>query len=69
MAIFTKSAAKLKGKALEALDPATAILELKVCDPAMGSGHFLVDLVDYLADAVIDATLAAKKWRRIIPRP
>ena len=25
-------------------------LQLKVCDPAMGSGHFLVSLVDYLAD-------------------
>ena len=27
---------------LAALDPAEKILELKVCDPAMGSGHFLV---------------------------
>jgi hypothetical protein len=35
------------------LDPATAVLELKVCDPAMGSGHFLVSLVDYLADTVL----------------
>ena len=34
---------------LDAADPATAILALKVCDPAMGSGHFLVDLVDWLA--------------------
>ena len=38
---------------LAALDPAEKILELKVCDPAMGSGHFLVSLVDYLADGVI----------------
>jgi len=36
-------------------DPAEAILALKVCDPAMGSGHFLVSLVDYLADSVIAA--------------
>ena len=36
-------------------DPAEAILALKVCDPAMGSGHFLVTLVDYLADCVIAA--------------
>lgn len=36
-------------------DPATAMLELKICDPAMGSGHFLVSLVDYLADAVLEA--------------
>ena len=38
---------------LAALDPAEKILKLKVCDPAMGSGHFLVSLVDYLADGVI----------------
>lgn len=37
------------------LDPATAMLELRACDPAMGSGHFLVTLVDYLADRVIAA--------------
>ena len=36
-------------------DPANAILSLRVCDPAMGSGHFLVSLVDTLADHVLDA--------------
>ena len=36
-------------------DPAEAILSLRVCDPAMGSGHFLVSLVDTLADHVLDA--------------
>lgn len=40
---------------LKRLDPATALLDLKICDPAMGSGHFLVSLVDYLADQVIVA--------------
>ena len=40
--------------ALDALDPASQILELKICDPAMGSGHFLVALVDYLADRVLE---------------
>ena len=39
--------------ALERLDPAERILELRICDPAMGSGHFLAGLVDYLADRVI----------------
>jgi hypothetical protein len=29
---------------LQHLDPATRMLEIKVCDPAMGSGHFLVSL-------------------------
>ena len=40
---------------LTCLDPAQAILDLKVCDPAMGSGHFLVSLVDFLSDRVMDA--------------
>ncbi|MBZ0273897.1 restriction endonuclease [bacterium] len=38
---------------LQEKDAADAILRLKVCDPAMGSGHFLVALVDYLADEII----------------
>ena len=42
------------------LDPAERILELKICDPAMGSGHFLVNLVDYLADRVIEAMAEAE---------
>ena len=41
-------------------DPAEALLALKVCDPAMGSGHFLVSLVDYLADRVIGAMAEAE---------
>ncbi len=41
--------------ALDAIDPAGQILELKICDPAMGSGHFLVALVDDLADRVLEA--------------
>ncbi|MEX0999696.1 MAG: restriction endonuclease [Thermodesulfobacteriota bacterium] len=36
-------------------DPATKMLDLKICDPAMGSGHFLVSLVDYLADNILEA--------------
>ena len=45
---------------LRELDPAEALLELKVCDPAIGSGHFLVGLVDYLADRVITAMAEAE---------
>ncbi|MFT3777489.1 MAG: hypothetical protein QM772_04280 [Ottowia sp.] len=41
--------------ALDAKDPASTILELKICDPAMGSGHFLVALVDDMADRVLEA--------------
>ncbi len=36
------------------LDPAEAVLDLKVLDPAMGSGHFLVTAVDVLSDHVAD---------------
>ncbi len=39
---------------LRELDPASRILELRVCDPAMGSGHFLVSLVDYLSDEILE---------------
>ena len=45
---------------LRALDPAERLLELRVCDPAMGSGHFLVSLVDILADQVIVAMAEAE---------
>ena len=45
---------------LKQLDPAEKLLELKVCDPAMGSGHFLVNLVDHLADRVITALAEAE---------
>src|SRR6185437_1495714 len=41
--------------ALDALDPAVQLLDLTICDPAMGSGHFLVTLVDYLADLILEA--------------
>ncbi|WP_136590833.1 Eco57I restriction-modification methylase domain-containing protein [Salinigranum halophilum] len=34
---------------------AERVFELKVLDPAMGSGHFLVNAVDYLAREIIDA--------------
>ena len=44
---------------LATFDPASALLELKVCDPAMGSGHFLVSLVDWLADQVLAALAEA----------
>jgi hypothetical protein len=46
--------------ALSMLDPATELLNLKICDPAMGSGHFLVTLVDYLSDQIIAAMADAE---------
>lgn len=44
---------------LRDVDPATSILTLRICDPAMGSGHFLVSLVDALADHVLNAMAEA----------
>lgn len=46
---------------LKTFDPATKLLDLKICDPAMGSGHFLVSLVDFLADQVIAAMAEAEE--------
>ena len=39
---------------LRPLDPAQAALDLKLLDPAMGSGHFLVTAVDALSDAIAE---------------
>ena len=39
---------------LSTLDPAEAVLDLKVLDPAMGSGHFLVTAVDFLSDYITE---------------
>ena len=38
---------------LRPLDPAERLVELRVCDPAMGSGHFLVAATDYLTDRIV----------------
>ncbi len=46
---------------LDATDPASVILELKICDPAMGSGHFLVALVDFMADRVLEGVTLAQQ--------
>ena len=50
---------------LESVDPAEAVLELKVLDPAMGSGHFLVTAVDYLSERIADLlepVIHVPKW-------
>ncbi len=47
------------------LDPAVAVLSLKVLDPAMGSGHFLVTAVDFLSDYIaelIEYVPAVPEW-------
>jgi len=54
-----KDAADFQRSLLREVDPAEAILSLRVCDPAMGSGHFLVSLVDTLADHVLDSMAEA----------
>ena len=74
LAAFKKKAQELKRdrrpKAereaeLRALDPAVAVLDLKVLDPAMGSGHFLVTAVDFLSDKVaelVEYAPAVPEW-------
>ena len=61
--VFEEKAAALKSERrskeerreeLEQLDPAAAVLDLKVLDPAMGSGHFLVTAVDFLSDYIAE---------------
>ena len=50
---------------LQKLDPAQAVLDLKVLDPAMGSGHFLVTAVDFLSDYIselIEYVPAVPEW-------
>ena len=50
---------------LRKLDPAEAVLDLKVLDPAMGSGHFLVTAVDFLSDYIaelVEYTPAVPDW-------
>ena len=54
---------------LAALDPASRILELKICDPAMGSGHFLVSLVDWLADRILAAIEDAAEFADWAKKP
>ncbi len=54
-----KHAEDYRRRELRDSDPANSILALRVCDPAMGSGHFLVSLVDTLADHVLDAMAEA----------
>ena len=75
-AAFEEKAAELKGdrrpqaerlSELRKLDPAEAVLDLKVLDPAMGSGHFLVTAVDVLSDLVaelVESAPAAVEWLR-----
>ena len=41
-------------------DPADAIASLRVLDPAMGSGHFLITAVDWLTDRLTD--LVNREW-------
>ncbi len=45
---------------IAANDPAAAILDLTVLDPAMGSGHFLITAIDWLTDRL--NSLVNREW-------
>ena len=45
---------------IEANDPAAAILNLRVLDPAMGSGHFLITAIDWLTREL--SSLIDREW-------
>ncbi len=60
-----KRSKELRRAELQKLDPAEAVLDLKVLDPAMGSGHFLVTAVDFLSDYIaelIEYVPAVPEW-------
>ena len=59
------SPAAVRQAELVKLDPAEAVLNLKVLDPAMGSGHFLVTAVDFLSDYIaelVESTPSVPMW-------
>ena len=50
---------------LRKLNPAVAVLDLRVLDPAMGSGHFLVTAIDFLSDytaELVEYVPAVPEW-------
>ncbi len=49
----------------EANDPAAALLNLKILDPAMGSGHFLITVLDWLTGRL--AALVNREWPEAEP--
>jgi len=54
-----RRAAEEKLADLRRFDTAEAFIGLRICDPAMGSGHFLVSLVDFLTAETLAAMAEA----------
>ncbi|MBO8161767.1 MAG: N-6 DNA methylase [Thermosipho sp. (in: Bacteria)] len=52
--VSDKNMAMYKNLLLQMKDVAMSILDLKILDPAMGSGHFLVGVVDYLSSRLLE---------------
>jgi len=67
--IDEKSIYEYRNALLTVKDPAVAILSLKLLDPAIGSGHFLVGAVDHLADKIIEilAEISGKSFFGKVP--
>ncbi|MCY3557250.1 MAG: N-6 DNA methylase [Chloroflexi bacterium] len=47
---------------IKANDPAEAVLSLRVLDPAMGSAHFLITAIDWLAEQLV--SLINSEWEQ-----
>jgi hypothetical protein len=60
----------VKGKSEEAIKNdsfAKAVLALDLCDPAMGSGHFLVRSTEFLAEKIFNHPTTRLKTEKIVP--
>jgi hypothetical protein len=55
-----------KPRELWALRSCREILDLKICDPAMGSGAFLVQACRWLAERLVEAWLFAEKNGKVV---
>lgn len=58
----TNLSRKDRNAKLQAHDPAAALLNIRILDPAMGSGHFLVSVVDLLADEALVLLTQTPGW-------
>ncbi len=69
--IVVRRSSEIRQRGLAAEDVLDAFLRIRVLDPAIGSGHFLVSAADYLAQAIAtdpsyDGDLSLDELRRLV---